>query len=54
MGFLLIERIGCNVQVANGLRIYFDKALRHMLLYAEETEQANKVLESNPTAVANK
>ena len=30
-------------QVANGLRIYFDKALRHMLLYAQEMEQADKV-----------
>lgn len=32
-----------SVQVANGLRIYFDKALRHMLLYAQEMEQAEKV-----------
>ncbi len=30
-------------QIANGLRIYFDKALRHMLLYPQEMEQAVKV-----------
>lgn len=52
--FIFIEGFGCAVQVANGLRIYFDKALRHILLYAEEMEQANKVLGSDPTASANK
>ncbi|CAL8461794.1 g1325 [Coccomyxa elongata] len=36
-------------EVANGLRIYFDKALRHMLLYAQEMEQADKALSDGTT-----
>jgi hypothetical protein len=32
------------LQVANGLRIYFDKALQHMLLYPQEQEQSVKVM----------
>lgn len=31
------------VQVANGLRIYFDKALQQLLLYAKEQDMAAKV-----------
>ena len=30
-------------QVANGLRVYFDKALPQMLLYPQEQEQCKKV-----------
>ena len=33
------------LQVANGLRIYFDKALPQMLLYPQEQEQCKKVLD---------
>ncbi|EIE25227.1 MRG-domain-containing protein [Coccomyxa subellipsoidea C-169] len=36
-------------EVANGLRIYFDKALRHMLLYPQEMEQAVKALSDGTT-----
>lgn len=32
-----------HVQVAHGLRIYFDKALQQLLLYAKEQETASKV-----------
>ena len=31
------------MQVAHGLRIYFDKALQQLLLYAKEQETASKV-----------
>ena len=42
---MLELQLSCvTAQVANGLRIYFDKALPQLLLYPQEREQSAKVL----------